>query len=139
MVYYFTDTIVKPPAQIYMGKNREENDELVKYGWKSDIWFHVDGLSSAHVYLRLMERYDDARSQLEQLDERLVADCAQLVKENSIDGSKRPFVIVVYTPWSNLHKTSSMEPGVVTFHDETLVKSVKVEGKDQETLKRVVS
>lgn len=30
-----------------------ENEELIKYGWPCDIWWHVDKLSSAHVYLRL--------------------------------------------------------------------------------------
>lgn len=38
---------------IYMGKDKFENEELIKYGWDEDIWFHVDDLSSAHVYLRL--------------------------------------------------------------------------------------
>ena len=30
-----------------------ENEELIKYGFQEDTWFHVDRLSSAHVYLRL--------------------------------------------------------------------------------------
>merc|ERR1712194_965140 len=30
-----------------------ENEELLKYSFPEDIWFHVDALSSAHVYLRL--------------------------------------------------------------------------------------
>ena len=29
------------------------DEDLIKYGWPEDIWFHVDKLSSAHVYLRL--------------------------------------------------------------------------------------
>ena len=28
---------------------------LIKWGWPEDVWFHVDKLSSAHVYLRLAE------------------------------------------------------------------------------------
>ena len=40
---------------IYMGKDKYENEDLIKYGFKEDIWFHVDDLSSAHVYLRLKE------------------------------------------------------------------------------------
>ena len=27
--------------------------DLIKYGIPEDIWFHVDDMSSAHVYLRL--------------------------------------------------------------------------------------
>ena len=40
-------------------------------------------------------------------------DCAQLVKANSIVGSKRNTVDVVYTPWSNLKKTNAMDVGQV--------------------------
>lgn len=62
---------------IYMGKDKFENEDLIRYGFLEDIWcgakmarrararavahahpadmcrFHVDDLSSAHVYLRL--------------------------------------------------------------------------------------
>ncbi|EGR31345.1 coiled-coil domain protein [Ichthyophthirius multifiliis] len=41
---------------IYMGKDKYENEDLIKYGWDEDIWFHVDDLSSAHVYLRLKKK-----------------------------------------------------------------------------------
>ena len=36
-----------------MGKDKFENEDLIKYSFPKDIWFHVDDLSSAHVYLRL--------------------------------------------------------------------------------------
>jgi len=29
------------------------DEDLIKWGWPEDVWFHVDKLSSAHVYLRL--------------------------------------------------------------------------------------
>ena len=31
------------------------DEELIKWGWPEDVWFHVDKVSSAHVYLRLKE------------------------------------------------------------------------------------
>ena len=31
------------------------DEDLIKYAWPQDVWFHVDKLSSAHVYLRLPE------------------------------------------------------------------------------------
>jgi len=37
----------------YVGRDKHENEHLIKYGWPGDIWFHVEGLSSAHVYFRL--------------------------------------------------------------------------------------
>jgi len=50
MVYYFETS---DGHLIYMGKDKFENEDLIKYGWEEDIWFHVDDLSSAHVYLRM--------------------------------------------------------------------------------------
>lgn len=45
------------------------------------MWFHVDKLSSAHVYLRMPDGMTwDA------IPEALLVDCAQLVKANSIEG-----------------------------------------------------
>lgn len=57
--------------------------------------FHVDDLSSAHVYLRLKK---DQR--LEDVSDKTVMECAQLVKANSIEGCKLKEVHVVYTRWS---------------------------------------
>ena len=31
------------------------DEELIRWMWPEDVWFHVDKLSSAHVYLRLKE------------------------------------------------------------------------------------
>lgn len=31
------------------------DEDLIKWGWPEDVWFHVDKVSSAHVYLRLKE------------------------------------------------------------------------------------
>lgn len=57
------------------------DEELIKYAWPQDVWFHVDKLSSAHVYLRM----PDSMS-WEAIPEALLTDCAQLVKANSIEG-----------------------------------------------------
>lgn len=38
---------------LYMGKDKYENEDLIRYGFPEDVWFHVDNLSSAHVYLRM--------------------------------------------------------------------------------------
>ena len=51
MVFYFTCS--DPRYTIYMGRDKYENESLIAYGWPEDLWFHVDKLSSAHVYLRL--------------------------------------------------------------------------------------
>lgn len=57
------------------------DEDLIKYAWPQDVWFHVDKLSSAHVYLRMPESMS-----WESIPESLLIDCAQLVKANSIEG-----------------------------------------------------
>lgn len=44
--------------------------------------FHVDKMSSAHVYLRL-----NKNQTIDDISEGLLEDCAQLVKANSIQGN----------------------------------------------------
>ncbi|KAL9602244.1 MAG: hypothetical protein Q9219_001968 [cf. Caloplaca sp. 3 TL-2023] len=78
MVYYFTSNVDEAPAIIYVGKDKFENEELIKYGWDED--FHADNLSSAHVYLRLKPGQE-----WDKLPTELVEDCAQLTKANSIE------------------------------------------------------
>src|SRR5947207_15536595 len=122
MVYYFTSNVVTPSAFIYVGKDKVENEELIAHGWDEDVWFHVDKLSSAHVYLRLREGQS-----WEDIHPDLLTDCAQLTKANSIEGNKKDNVAVVYTPWSNLKKDGSMAVGQVGFKDKKKVKQIMVE------------
>ncbi|CCU77266.1 Coiled-coil domain-containing protein 25 [Blumeria hordei DH14] len=114
MVYYFTSSLTTPPARIYAGKDKFENEELIKFGLEDDVWFHVENLSSAHIYLRLSEdqSWDD-------LPEDLLIDCAQLTKANSIEGNKKSDVSIIYTPWTNLKKDGSMVAGQVGFKDNS--------------------
>ncbi|KAK4083780.1 uncharacterized protein Triagg1_1442 [Trichoderma aggressivum f. europaeum] len=159
MVYYFSSSVVEPAGFIYVGKDKFENEDLIKYGWEEDVWyetgspfppllpladtlcalplsrFHVDKLSSAHIYLRMQpgQTWDN-------LPDELVMDLAQLTKANSIEGSfprssvlpipsnlvkqcsssslsltgnKKDNITVIYTPWSNLKKDGSMDVGQV--------------------------
>jgi hypothetical protein len=63
-------------------------------GHPEDVWFHVDNLSSAHVYLRMKSNNNtdnDSNSNnmtIDDLHEELIIDCATLVKANSIAGCK---------------------------------------------------
>ena len=52
MAFYF---LTSDKHMIYMGKDKFENEELLKWALPEDMWFHVDNFSSAHVYLRLKE------------------------------------------------------------------------------------
>mmetsp|Transcript_26037 Transcript_26037/g.65421 ORF Transcript_26037/g.65421 Transcript_26037/m.65421 type:complete len:121 (-) Transcript_26037:627-989(-) len=117
-MYYFTGT---DGTVIYMGKDKYENEELIRYGLDTDVWFHVDNLSSAHVYLRLAPGQS-----LDDISQEALEDCCQLVKHHSIEGKKRKQVDIVYTPWSNLRKSKSMDVGQVGFRRESEVCSPAV-------------
>ncbi|RCH82430.1 Coiled-coil domain-containing protein 25 [Rhizopus azygosporus] len=130
MVLYFTSNVVDPPVTIYMGKDKFENEDLIKYGFPED--FHVDKLSSAHVYVRLQP----GQTWLD-IPPEVVDDCAQLVKANSIEGNKKNNITVIYTPWDNLKKTPGMETGQVTFHNHKKVKRVHVEKRINEVVNRL--
>ncbi|RKP08807.1 hypothetical protein THASP1DRAFT_23276 [Thamnocephalis sphaerospora] len=115
-----------------MGKDKYENEDLIKHGWDEDVWFHVDKLSSAHVYLRMQ------RGQAwDQMPDELLIDCAQLVKANSIEGNKMSNIGIVYTPWSNLKKTGDMATGQVSFHNNKLVRRMRVEKRINEIVNRI--
>ncbi|CAL5869997.1 uncharacterized protein PFLUO_LOCUS4230 [Penicillium psychrofluorescens] len=134
MVYYFTSNVVSPAAFIYVGKDKFENEGLIKFGLESDVWvcFHVDNLSSAHVYVRLRdgETWDS-------IPDPLLEDCAQLTKANSIEGNKKDNITVIYTPWSNLKKDGSMATGQVSFYNPKLVKKVLVRERENPIVNRL--
>ena len=54
MVFFYTPRGADVSGHtIYVGEGKVENEELIRWGLPHDVWFHVDALSSAHVYLRL--------------------------------------------------------------------------------------
>jgi predicted ribosome quality control (RQC) complex YloA/Tae2 family protein len=149
-MFFFT---ASDGSVLYMGKDKHENESLIKHGWPEDVWFHVDNLSSAHVYLRLPARTDaeappasasasasassSSALRWDALPEALLAECGQLCKANSIEGSKKASVAVIYTPWSNLRKDGSMDVGQVGFVDAQLVRRVHVGERDKDALRRL--
>ncbi|KAG6914798.1 hypothetical protein DXG01_015229 [Tephrocybe rancida] len=93
-----------------------QNEELIKYAWPQDVWFHVDKLSSAHVYIRMPDGMT-----FEGIPEALLTDCAQLVKANSIEVhvAKRENPIV-----NRLNKTKVEK---VVDHEQERVDRIKAE------------
>ncbi len=72
MVFYFV-CFSNPEVVIYMGKDKYENEDLIKYAWPDrDIWFHVADLSSAHVYLRLPNKINS----YSEIPDELIQECA---------------------------------------------------------------
>ncbi|VVC91878.1 coiled-coil domain-containing protein 25 [Leptidea sinapis] len=132
MVFYFTSNVVTPPVTLFMGADKHENEDLIKWGWPEDVWFHVDKVSSAHVYLRLKpgQTIDD-------IPNSVLDDACQLVKANSIMGNKMNDIDIVYTMWSNLKKSPSMEVGQVAFHKDKDVRKVHVAKRCNDIVNRL--
>ncbi|KAI9798713.1 MAG: Coiled-coil domain-containing protein 25, partial [Sarcosagium campestre] len=130
MVFYFTSNAVSPAAFLYVGKDKVENEELIKFGLEED--FHVDKLSSAHIYLRLGEG-----ETWDAIPPELLEDCAQLTKANSIEGNKKDNQTIIYTPWSNLKKDGSMAVGQVSFKDPKKVKKILVPNRENAIVNRL--
>lgn len=80
----FESRISQPPREEILCWY-EVDEDLIKYGVEEDVWFHVDKLSSAHVYVRMREG-----ESWDSLPEELLIDCAQLTKANSIEGISDP-------------------------------------------------
>ncbi|KAI5121335.1 hypothetical protein M0805_000643 [Coniferiporia weirii] len=135
MVLFFSSTALSAdaPVTLYMGKDKVENEDLIKYAWPQDVWFHVDKLSSAHVYLRMPESLPS----WEEIPEALLTDCAQLVKANSIEGNKKDNITIIYTPASNLKKTGDMAVGQVSFKSDKQVKRVYIAKRENVIVNRL--
>ncbi|KAK3090249.1 hypothetical protein FSP39_010361 [Pinctada imbricata] len=108
------------------------DEELIRWGFPEDVWFHVDKVSSAHVYLRL-----HPNETLDDVPQAIITDCAQLVKANSIQGNKMNNVDIVYTMWDNLKKTQGMDVGQVGFHKDKEVRKVRIEKRLNEIVNRL--
>ncbi|KAF8230033.1 cytoplasmic protein [Tricholoma matsutake] len=132
MVLFFKSTAVDPPATLYMGRDKVENEELIRYAWPQDVWFHVDKISSAHVYLRMPDGMV-----WESIPDALLTDCAQLVKANSIEGNKKDNMTIIYTPGDNLKKTGDMAVGQVSFHNDKRVKRIHVAKRENMIVNRL--
>ena len=132
MVFYFESKLMDPPVLLYMGRDKHENEELIRWGWPEDFWFHVDKMSSAHVYLRLPEG-----TTIDTIPKEVILDCAHLTKANSIQGCKENNVNIVYTPWANLKKSGDMDVGQVGFHNNKEVRNIMIEKKINDVINRL--
>lgn len=116
-----------------MGRDKFENDEMLKYGYdEGATWFHVDDLSSAHIYLRMQPDWT-----FDSIPSAVLTDCCQLTKYNSIEGNKKNNVKIVYTPWSNLKKEQHHDVGQVSFKSNKMCKYVTVERRVNDIVNRL--
>jgi len=143
MPFYFSSS--DSQYIIYMGKDKYENEHLIRWGWPEDLFFHVDDLSSAHIYLRTPYTYDmeklksaDYILKLHPIPEAVIQECIQLCKANSIEGHKKAQVDMIITPWLNLNKSIDMDIGTIGFLNEKLVLKLKNVASDKTLARKVM-
>ena len=90
--------------KVFQGDDKHENENLIKYGFPEDVWFHVDKLSSAHVYLRMP--CDDEPLNKEKLK--------QMMDEGNGGGGN---VVVPYMP--SVPKDAVVVSGNITIPEDT--------------------
>lgn len=122
---------------IYMGKDKHENDPLIKKSHPKNLWFHVDKHSSAHLYIQLNDEQQNTKFEDLQLDESLLNQVGQLTKANSIKGNKLNNITIIYTPVDNLRTDGTMDVGTVTFVNPQKVKRVLIAKKDNAILNKL--
>jgi hypothetical protein len=94
--------------------------------------FVADQVVTFKVYLRMPKGMEWTA-----IPEKVLLDCCQLVKANSIEGNKKNNISIIYTPASNLKKTGDMAIGQVSFHKDKLVRRFHVAERQNEIVNRM--
>ncbi|GAA5853973.1 hypothetical protein JCM9279_007621 [Rhodotorula babjevae] len=134
MVLFFSSNALgdDKPVVIYAGKDKFENEELLKHFIpEQDVWVHVDKLSSPHIYLRMPEGME-----WDKIPEKLLLDAGALCKAGSIQGNKVA-VTIIYCLATNILKRGDFATGSVTFHDPRKVRRFRIEERDNAIVNRL--
>lgn len=100
---------------ILVGRNRQENDELLREAKPWDLWFHARGGSGAHVLLKMPGR--EAK-----VPDRTLAEAAGLAASHSaLSGEK--YVEVAYLPAARVNKPKGAGPGQVLIQGEKTLRT----------------
>ncbi len=104
---------VEEPIAYKIGQNAHENTALVVEGHPSDLWFHVDGTSSAHVVVSLPPGIDRKQRG------KIIKQGALLCKQHTAKMKSVQNVPIVYTTLE--HVTPTNIPGsVLTSNTNTI-------------------
>ena len=102
--------------EIYIGKNKEENWQLIDASNSDDVWFHIDNQPSCHVILKNTEKV-----KLRDIPRQVLKRAAYLCKINSLTKTK-PKCDVIYAPISAITKTQIV--GQVVVNGQTKIISL---------------
>jgi len=86
--------------EIYIGKNKEENWQLIDASKPDDVWFHIDNQPSCHVVLK---NTDEVK--LRDIPRQVLKRAAYLCKINSAAKTQSK-CDVIYAPISAITKTN---------------------------------
>lgn len=109
----YIDTL-KREFTFYIGKNQNENFEVIDKGTKDDLWFHANNISSCHVVCEVPDLL--SKKELHYI----IKIGALLCKNNTNKLKCEKNVEIIYTFIKNITKTNV--PGcVVTQNTKTII------------------
>lgn len=108
--------------EIIVGRNDAENDELIHWARRSDVWLHAQGVSGSHVILRSPGKQMPDHRSIEQ-----AASIAAFYSKSKTSA----IVPVAWTLLKYVVKRKGQGPGQVTYTREKVVfaEPVKIGGK----------
>jgi predicted ribosome quality control (RQC) complex YloA/Tae2 family protein len=104
---------LKREVTFYIGKNQNENFEVIDKGNEDDLWFHAADVSSCHVVCQLPPDIDKKMLRY------IITTGALLCKNNTTKLKSMKNVNIIYTKISNVVKTDV--PGCVVTKDTNVV------------------
>jgi len=109
--------------EIIVGRNDRENDDLIRWARKNDIWLHAQGVGGSHVILRSPGKQNP--------DHKSIEEAAAIAAYYS--KSKTSAVVpVVWTPVKYVVKRRGQGPGQVTYtREKVLFVEPGIRGKGQ--------
>lgn len=105
---------LKREVTFYIGKNQNENFEVIDKGVNDDLWFHAADVSSCHIVCQVP--HDIGKKELRYI----ITTGALLCKNNTNKLKSMKNVNIIYTKITNVVKTDV--PGcVVTKDTKTII------------------
>ncbi|MBN1294276.1 MAG: DUF814 domain-containing protein, partial [Candidatus Latescibacteria bacterium] len=102
----------KAGLEIIVGRNDNENDELIRWAHKNDIWLHAQGVGGSHVILRSPGKQNP--------DHRSIVDAAAIAAHYS-KAKTSAVVPVVWTLLKYVVKHKGQGPGQVHYTREKVL------------------
>lgn len=83
---------------IWIGENKFDNFDIIEQASITDIWFHVEDISSCYVILKTSEK-------MKNIPKQVIKRCAYLCKINS-KAKRLKMCNIIYTTIDNITKTN---------------------------------